>query len=212
MTNITISIIEYKQTHSSKILNDIFKELNPIIEKKSKYIYFQKYFPISLYNKCSSCLNCKEHKCNICHKCTCKKGTFNLHRNNLCDYEDVKQDLSMEILKLIEKFDITRDFDTYFYATLWNWKPSFLNKDFIKTLVSESIGNQPELIDKKKIYDFNIQELIAKLKNKIDRQIIYNLLKDNGLSQKELAIKLGLTKSSLDYRIKKIKNKIMLLT
>jgi len=211
MNNITSLIIEYKQTHLSKILDDIFKELNPIIEKKSKYIYFQKYFPISLYNKCSECLNCKEHKCNICHKCTCKKGTFNLHRNNLCDYEDVKQDLSMEILKLIEKFDIKRDFDTYFYATLWNWKPSFLNKDFIKTLISESIENQPELIDKKKLCDFNIEELITKLKNKIDRQIIYNLLKDNKLSQIALANKLGLTKSQIDYRIKKIKNKIMLL-
>jgi len=210
MTNITQLIIEYKKEKTDKKLHSILSLVNPIIEKKSKYTYFQKYFPISLYNKCQSCRNCEEHKCNICHKCTCQKGTFNLHRNNLCEYEDVKQDLLMEVLKLIEKFDISRDFNKYLIATLWNWKPSFLTKDFIKSLVSESIDNQPELLDKKKICDFNVQQLIEKLDKKIDRDIVYNLLKNNELSQKELAVRLGLTERKLRYRIKKIKDLIVI--
>jgi len=220
MNNITNIIIEYKQTYSSKLLDSIFKELNPMLEKKAKFIYYKKYFPLSLYNKCPTCRSCQEQKCRECHLCTCIKGTFNLKEQHLCDLDDVRHDLILETMRMIEKFDITRDFNTYFIATLWKWNPTFINRDMINTIISKSIyiktedDKESDIIDTKetKINDFDMTKFLDNLKDNTERKIVHILLKNNKIQQKEIAEKLGFTEGRISQIIKKIKNKIKLLT
>jgi len=220
MDNVTSLVIKYKQTKSQVVLNEIFIKLEPMLEKKIKYVYYRKYYPLSMNNICKSCRACQDKKCRECHECTCIKGTFNLKEQNLCDLNDVRHDLILETMRIIEKFDITKDFNTYFIATLWNWTPSFLTRDMVNSITNKTLytinedEEKDEYIDKtlKKVNDFDIDSLLGSLKNDMERKIVHILLKNNKISSSEIALQLGLTKRRIEQIIKKIKNKISLLT
>jgi len=192
-------VIKYKKTKSKQILNDIFDLLKSIIEKKAKFIYYKKYFPVSLY-----------HNNN-------KKGTFNLFKSYLCEYVDVEQDLNMEIMRLINDFNIKKDFKTYLFSSLWMWIPSFINKNFVETLhnvklySSDSDGRESGINIpankniEKNFVESKIKDLLKELDNSIDKKILLNLLNKKDLTQIKIAKKLGITQQRVSQIIIKIK-------
>jgi RNA polymerase sigma factor (sigma-70 family) len=220
MINLTNLVKEYKETKSEVKLNTILKTMHHIITKKAQYVFYRKYYPLSLYQKCKSCQECKLKKCKKCNKCRCEKGAFNLAEKNLCDYMDVEQDLTMEILRLIENFDVRKNFETYLFSTLWNWRPSFLNRDMIKQIHSQSLYEENEdgeykevelpAPDKKYAEALKVQlaEFLKVCNNEIERKVILNLLSNKMLNQSEIAIKLGITRQAVSKIMLKLKKRI----
>src|SRR5574343_1243422 len=141
MENLTPLVREYKKTNNPVLMTEICNELTPLIKQKANFIFYKKYYPLSLYNKCYSCQICdnkSKSNCKLCKKCSCIKGTFNLNKSGLCELEDVESDLWVEVLRIIKNYDVTKDFDTYLYSSIWDVRPSFITMDFIKSLQEES--------------------------------------------------------------------------
>lgn len=218
-------IIKYKSDHLESDLRLILKILNPVLKKKAEYIFFKKYYPKSLYHPCLACKLCEVDKkdmdnenCKDCDKCTCQHGFFNLRKLNACEYEDVYDDLILEVLRLIENYDISKDFDKYFYACIWNWMPSFLTKNFIqnihlKSLYSYNIDgeeSEQDIIDEKTLRtnNFSIDEILEICKNPREKQIIHLILKTGKFNQAEIAKKLGISRQAVNKIVKKLKLKI----
>jgi len=204
---ITNLVITYKQTKDKKILDEILEILNPIIQKKASYIYYKKWYPLNYFNKCKHCQHCKNKNrtiCKECKKCICSKGYFNLKKNNLFELSDVKNDLVLKVLELIKQFDVTRDFYTFFGAVLFDWRPSFITQDFIKSFSHQRIYNEIEnneiecnLEDKKEspsTSSLTIEEIFKKCKTNIERQICKLSLDNPNITKEELAEKLGIYK------------------
>ena len=222
MENLTPLIREYKQTNNPALLNKIYQELNPLIQTKASFIFYKKYYPLSLYNRCYPCQICTNQlnsNCKTCKKCTCTKGTFNLYKSHLCEIEDVESDLWLEILKIIKSYDVTRDFDTYLYASIWNILPSFLTMDFIKSIKTNSLTK----IDKSSGDDFQLQPLVEELENAVEKNVKLelmftscktdterNILKliSAGYNQKEIGEQLKVTPQYIGQVMKLVKERI----
>jgi len=200
----------YKQTKDQKIINQIIGLLRDTIQNKAKYIFERKYYPLSLYHKCKVCREAQGED-----KCTCIRGTFNLKKEHLCEYLDVENDLWCEILRIINNYDITKDFNTYLYATLWNWTPSFINKNFIKSLRNKSLsyankeGKEMDIVDDDSentiINNSTLQAIYSVCKTNREKEILSILLKNNKISQKQIAKKLKVTQQSVSKIIQKLR-------
>jgi len=227
MKNLTDIVIQYKETKSKSILNQIYKELNSLIQQKAKFIFYNKWFPLNLYHKCKFCRNCEEIKnipiheqndiCKDCEVCKCVKGFFHLKKNNLCEYEDVENDLWVEVLRIIENYNIIKDFNTYLIACLWEWMPSFLTKDYVKSLSNKSLtkideeGNetQIDIPDENEKQPLNLDKIYNLCKTKIERQIVDLLLE--GRKQTDIAKELEVSESYISQTITRLKNKCLKL-
>ncbi len=96
--------IQYKKTGDSKIRNQLFEEVLPIIKEKSKYVYWYKSY--KLYDK-------------ICRV----KHLYNVTE------EDIFQDLALDVLTWMENYSGRGSFKTYMFSSLWNWRPRYINKE-----------------------------------------------------------------------------------
>lgn len=227
MNNLTSLVQEYKQTNNPTLMNKIYTELNPLIQTKASFIFYKKYYPLSLYNKCYPCQKCTNQlnsNCKTCKKCTCIKGTFNLYKSHLCELEDVESDLWLEILKIIKSYDVTRDFDTYLYASIWNILPSFLTMDFIKSIKTESLSKTyRDNTTGEKEDDFQLGVLTVDyhllLEKQSNLEIIFdscktdterNILKltSAGYNQKEIGEQLNVTPQYICQVMKAVKERI----
>jgi len=219
MNNITLLVREYKKTNSQKIMNDIYLKLTPLMQSKAKFIFYKKFYPYSLYHKCKECLNCKEKNkiiCESCERCSCIKGTFNLNKSGLCDYLDVENDLWIEVLRIIKNYNPKKDFDTYLYACLWEWIPSFLTKNFVKSLKNKSLiyfnesgeENEIDAIDENFEHQLNIfsMEEILNICDNIEKKIVKLLYK--GLKQKEIAQKIKVSEQFISLKIQQLGKKL----
>jgi len=221
MTNAEDLIKQYKQSKNKKTLDDIFILLKPVVMTKAKYVYYKKFYPFSLYNRCYNCRQCNAKNaliCEDCEKCTCVKGTFNLKRNNLCEYSDVENDLYLDILRMIETYDTTKSWNTYFYASLWNWQPTFLTKEFLNSLLTQPIThhNEEKISTQQNENDNKTTEVmkdfkkaVTKVLTKRELQIYHILLQDNRLKEVEIAEKIGLTQQAVSLALKNIRKKLV---
>lgn len=225
MKNITNLIKEYKETKNKFILDQIYKELKSTIQQKTRFIYYAKWYPLNLYHPCKYCRNCDklnnvpkaEHNtiCKDCEICTCVKGFFNLKKNNLCDYEDVENDIWLEILRTIENFDITKDFNTYLFSNLWEFIPSFITKNFVKSLLNKSLtkidkeGNETQIdLPEEKINPPSFEEILGVCETDMERKVCELYLKNPNLSQGELAEKLGNNQRAISRIINKLRKRL----
>jgi RNA polymerase sigma factor (sigma-70 family) len=227
MINLTNLVIEYKKTKSKQIINQIYNELKNIIKQKARFIFYAKWYPLNLYHPCKYCRNCNklnnipkgEHNiiCKDCDICKCIKGFFNLKKDALCDYEDVENDLWLEILRSINNFDITKDFNTYLFADLWEWMPSFITKDFIKPLSNKSLtqndeeGNEvqidiPEESEEKIL---SLDEIFKITKSKREKDLINLFLNDKTMTQEKAGKILSLTQQAISLILKKLRERIL---
>ena len=225
MINLTNLVKEYKQTKNKLIIDKIYLELKITIKQKAKFIYYHKWYPLNLYHPCKFCRNCKqlnnvpksEHNliCKECNKCKCIKGFFNLKKNNLCEYEDIENDIWLEILRTIENFDITKDFNVYLFSNLWEFIPTFITKNFVKSLLNKSLiqtdeeGNETmiesEIESEPKI---SIEEIFKVCKTEMERKICKLYLENPNLSQEELAEKLGTYKMNISRIINRLQKRL----
>jgi len=228
MLNLTNLVKEYKQTKNKQIIEQIYAELKVTVQQKAKFIYYHKWYPMNLYHPCKYCRNCNKLNdipkseysiiCKECNICKCIKGFFNLKKDNLCEYQDVENDIWLEILRNINNFDITKDFNTYLFSCLWEFIPSFITKDFIKSLSHKSLiqedeeGNEtqidiPEEQEETKPKP-SIQEILKVCKTDIERKICKLLLESPNLSQEELAEKLGTYQMDISRIINKLRKRL----
>jgi len=235
MNNLTEKVVNYKKTNDKNLLEEIFELLQSTIKEKAKFIYSQKWFPNNLYIKCKYCQKCKYNKeddsiikefekrkiCEKCVDCTCKRGYFNLKTNNLCHYKDVEQDLFLEVLRLINEFDIKiGDFDSYLFCSLWNWRPSFITLDFVENINHHSLFKQNEdgediILEKEDKADgnqiksnLNIEDIFNECKTANERKICNLLFENPNMTMRELGEKLKMTKQNIYLILKKLRKRI----
>jgi len=228
MINLTDLVKEYKQTKNKQILDKIYTGLKSTISDKSKFIFYHKFYPLNLYHPCKYCRNCdklnnvpkEEHNiiCKSCEMCKCIKGFFNLKKDNLCEYEDVENDLWLEILRTINNFDITKDFNTYLFSDLWEWIPSFITKDFVKSLSNKSLtqedeeGNETQIDIPEEQEEANskpsIQEILNMCKTDIEKKICELYIENPILSQEEIAEKLKMTQQNISLTLNKLRKRL----
>jgi len=226
MINLTNLIREYRQEKDRLILDKIYLELKSTIKQKAKYIYFSKWYPLNLYHKCKFCRNCnelnnipkKEHYiiCKDCKKCRCVKGYFNLNKNNLCDYEDIENDIWLEILRVVDNFDIDKDFNTYLFSCLWEFMPSFITKDFVKSLTNKSLtqkdeeGNetQIDIPDESEEVKLSLEDIFKECKTKKEKKLITLFLKDKKMTQEEAGKIMKLSQQSISLIFNRLQKKL----
>jgi RNA polymerase sigma factor (sigma-70 family) len=229
MINLTQLVIEYKKTKDNNTFNLIYKGLQPIIKKKTDYIYKSKWYPFNMYHPCKFCRNCNklnnvprsEHSivCQECDKCTCIKGFFNLRKDNLCEYQDVENDLWTEVLRIIDDYDKTKDFNTYLVSSLWNFIPNFITKNFITSILNKSLTQQDEeeieseieiLVEPKQNNNINLEEILKKCKTENERKICELYLKNQKLTLEEIGQELGMTKQNISLIINRLRKRLKL--
>ena len=182
-------VIQYKKTKNSQILNQIFEILKNVIKKKAEFIFYQKTFK---FGKCE----------------------FRLINTKQIELNDVKQELNLEVLRIINNYNIKKPFEKYLFGCLWNWKPKFMNKKFLQQYLNihETDGNRGIKIDeilgkpegdKEKI---NIDEMFENL-TKIEKKIINFLIKNSNLNQSQLAEKIGVTQQMISKIMKNVRKK-----
>lgn len=234
---------EYKINKSDIIFNRIYKILLPIVKRKTTFIYYKKWYPYHLYNPCSQCKICHklnkipkfEHTmtCKECDVCTCnplERGFFNLNNNGLCRWEEVFNDLWIRILRTIENYDITKSFDTYLISTLWEYRPSFITKKFIKSIVShkpfkqsineddnndieEMCGEEnrefyTEMIDERTEERPILQDIFKTCKNETEIKICKLYLENQNITEEELGEKLGMTKQNISLILHRLRKRL----
>ena len=225
MINLTSLVKEYKETKNKLLLDKIYLELQSTIKQKARFIYYAKWYPLNLYHPCKYCRNCtklnnipkSEHNliCKNCQDCKCIKGFFNLKKNNLCDYEDVENDLWLEILRTIENFDTTKDFNTYLFSNLWEFIPTFITKNFIKSLTNKSLikideeGNESESEreiseEETQTKQIDLDNILKLCKTKRKKEIVRLLAK--GLKQEEIAKILKVSPQYISNVLKGLRN------
>jgi RNA polymerase sigma factor (sigma-70 family) len=197
MDNLTKLATDYKKTKSQKALNDLFNCLLPTINKKADFIYYHKRF---------------------------KFGTrfFTLHETKLVDKEDIRQELSMEVLSLVNNYKVGFPFKNYFYATLWKWIPDSINKEFLTRLamtgeVELSNGDYDnesplEALAGYCMPDVNkfieIEELDS-LFTEREKEIIDLFFINPSVTQEEVANKLNVTQPTICKELEGIRQKIL---
>jgi len=232
MLNLTNLIKEYKESKNKQLLDQVYKELNSTIRQKAKFIYFAKYYPLNLYHPCKYCRNCDklnnvpkaEHNtiCKDCDICRCIKGFFNLRKEGLCEYEDVEQDLNLEVLRVIENFDMTKDFNTYLFSCLWEWIPSFITKNFVKSLLNKSLtkiddeGNETEMdiadeTEEKSEPSVSIEDIFTICKDDLEKKVLILILKHKKINQTKIAKELGITQQAISLILKGLRKRLKIL-
>ena len=141
----------------------------------------------------------------------------------LLNDEDMMQNLKMAMFRAIKKFDSTKGFalSTYIYIALFHeYKYSFRDKhlkmSFVNNLVSDDEGKESD------IFDFIPDDRVVDIDYELDKadimKKIYNYLelceskyKDmfldyyfNGIKQKQLATKYGLSQGQVSRKLKSI--------
>ena len=226
MINLTELVKEYKQTKNQVIINEIYTELKSIIQQKARFIYYAKFYPLNLYHSCKYCRNCdklnnvpkEEHIsiCKDCEVCRCIKGFFNLKKDNLCEFEDVENDIWLEVLRTIENFDITKDFNIYVFSCLWEFVPTFITKDFIKSLSNKSLtqqddeGNESQIVilDEQEEPKLSSEEIFKVATTKREKELINLFLNDKTMNQEKAGKLLGLTQQAISLILNKLKKKL----
>ena len=182
----------YKVSKDKKLIEQIFIMLKKVIDKKAEYTYYQRRFKIG-------------------------KKYIRLSENNQIALEDVKQELYLDILRYIDRYDTSKLFDTYLFSSIWNWKPSFITNELANQSKNVSIykvddeGNEDNLIEH--IATFNeidnqidIDDLFDGLTEQ--EKILLNILKENStIKQSELAEKLEVTQQYVSLLYESIRKK-----
>jgi len=220
---VELLVKEYKKTKNKLLFDNIFRELIPLVRKKVKFVFERKRYPFSLYHQCKHCRVCDVEDrviCENCLKCECEKGTFNLRQANLCDYEDVENDLWLEIIRIIEHYDVTRNFNTYLYACVFDYRPSFLTKDFIKSIKHRSLthvneeGEEverdiPDVRETNTVnHTLSMSEIFSVCKTDREREVLAKLLKNNEMSQEEIASEIGIGQQAVGKIISKLRTRL----
>lgn len=189
MKTLTELALEYKKTKQPLILGELFTRLEPMIKEKAQYIFYKKVF----------------------------KGNVVLAKTKLVELEDVEQELHLTVLRLLERYDTRKSFETYLYSTLWNIKlHNILNEDFynqLKTVHSEisEEGEETSPLDNIAVLpkieeSIEIEHLFTKLSG-TEKKIIEILKLNPSANISEIATILKVTKQAVHLHFKSLRRK-----
>lgn len=194
MSNLTNLVRKYKQTKSKKLLNQIFILVEKDIKKKATYIFYQQKFRIN-------------------------KQLTKLSQTNKIELEDIEQELRLEVLKLIEKYNARKPFENYFYSTLQYWFPEFIRinnkrENFGIQTESELIneGEEVTIFDNlttepiRPKEELNLDKMFKNL-TKQEKKLLNLMIKFPQFNQSELANRLGVTQQYISELLIEIKKK-----
>jgi RNA polymerase sigma factor (sigma-70 family) len=125
--------------------------------------------------------------------------------------------MCIEIMRIIKKYKCKKPFDNYLFASLWNWKPHFLNKKFYNYLKNNSAeiideeGNEKSLIEnipqeENTTAELDFKEMFENL-NETEKKVINLLTENNDIKQSEIAEIIGVTQQRISQIIDEIKKK-----
>jgi RNA polymerase sigma factor (sigma-70 family) len=204
-------VIEYKKTKQQSLINEIFKLLNTLLVKKAKNIFYHQKFPQHTYKKRILDNETGEYVEKEFVEC------FRLCDIKKIDFEDVLQELRLEIFRIIENYDITRQFYTYLISSLWKWRPECIRtKQFAVELSDigsgemeddelnnfENIGEETEPIPEKQNMMKNFEAL-----TKQEKKLIKLKLSRPQLNQTQIAESLGVTQQRVSEILRNLRKK-----
>ncbi len=179
---------KYVETKDTNLFISIFKLLEPLLKKKASFIFYQKVF----------------------------RGNFKLVDMKQNYLEDVRQELNLEVINLLNKYNPKKSFGTYLVSSLWKWTPKFTRKNkFYKYLKNKSInavdndGTEFSILDnisQEEVSSDNFIEIFENL-TKTETKIL-NLYQENiHINQSEIAEIIGVTQQRIDQIISGLKKK-----
>jgi len=188
MTKLDELAIQYKKANNQYIGNQIYLLVKKSIQEKTKYLFYQQ----------------KYKGMRLC----------NLH---IVDIEDVEQELYLELARTLDKYNQKKGtFSTYWYSTLWNYKPKFINADFFNQLKNTKIYKLNEDDEEESLIDhiasfpaqdeINIFDMFDNL-TEDEKKLINILKKKEGINQSELADIMGVTQSYISIMFVNIRKK-----
>lgn len=183
MKDLTKLVLEYQKTKDENILTTILKDLKPLINKKATYLFYRQKFR----------KNNKEFYLN-------ELGTLTL--------EDIRQELNLFTIHIINKYKLDSDFIAYYISSIWYWGRDLKN-------MSGDVGNvflddTKEITDKELTTQPNIELYnLEGVKMNYQEQRVMELLKENNqIKQSQIAERMGVTQSRVSQIIKKLRKKV----
>jgi len=198
MNNLTELVINYQKTKNKNVLEEIFKLLQKIIKEKSKYIFYVHTFKYG------------ESKFKL----------VDLKSIELCDIE---QELYLDTLKMINRYNPKKPFENYLFAYLWKWTPRFITTiKFLKSLKTQSIyqineeGEEENIIDNFEVNEprgniesnLIIEDIFNQCKNEKEKNICQLLMCNPTMSQEEIGKEMGMTSQNISLILNKLRKRL----
>lgn len=133
------------------------------------------------------------------------------------DKTDIKQELYIKILKIIDNYDIREPFENYLFSSLKYWQPKLIKDDFIhfESLynIDERTGEELEIDieDKKQTnIDSNLSlEIIFKeCKTETEKLICKMYLENPKITEEEIGSALKMTRQNISLILKKLRKRL----
>jgi RNA polymerase sigma factor (sigma-70 family) len=187
-TKLTELVIQYKKHKSDNLFNQIYSLLKKSIKDKTSYLFYQKKF----------------------------RG-IRLCDTKQIDEGDIFGELNLTLLEIINKYNPAKgSFDSYWFSTLWNFKPKSINQDFFNNLKNSrtykinSNDEEESIIDgmavNPDIEEISIYELFDNLDDE-EKKLIKILKKKLGITQSELAEIMKVSQQEISRMYESIKQK-----
>ncbi|MDZ7757966.1 RNA polymerase sigma-70 factor [Rhodohalobacter sp.] len=144
---------------------------------------------------------------------------FHLHYSRLCVFSnsylksldlsrDVVQEVFIKIWDNREEFDIKHSLKAYLYQAVRNQSLNHLEKNKQKIRLKESLKEQRDMLQERALDDFNTEELTQKIWKMVEelperRKTIFILYRKHGLSYKEIAEVMGITRKTVENQMGK---------
>jgi len=213
MTKLTDLVVEYKKTKSEQIFNQLYNLLKKSIKEKAKVLF---YSPILAGEKEVEIFDIKQKK----FIKVMKRKYIKLCETNQVELQDVEQELNLKLIQLIDNYNSKLgSFDTYFFSTLWNLIPDFLNQDFlnqlknVRTYSLNEEGDEASIIDNIAVFseikeNIDLRDLFEFLTPQ-ETEVLQLLIKNPKLNQSQVAEKIGVDQSRISRIYKNLQNKVI---
>jgi RNA polymerase sigma factor (sigma-70 family) len=201
---------EYIKTKDKNILDKIFKILKNLLKKKASFVFYNQTFHegrIIRYKTIQP-----ENK-----KIPIHEYNFKLSETGQTELKDVEQELALEVIRILNKYNPKQSFETYLISALWLWTPKFARKNkFFNYFKNNSMnviddnGNEKSLIDElpqeTNHYNDKLEELFENL-TETEKKIINLFQENSNINQSQIAGIIGITKQRVSFILKGLKKK-----
>lgn len=171
-TILTKLVRQYKKTKDDEVLEKIFELLEPMIIKKTRYIFNKfKYYKINL--------------------------------------QDIKQELYLLILTIIDNYKISKPFENYLFSSLKKWLPESMiqdkrknekNREMHINIKDTNLNNQDT--------NLILEDIFNECKTENERQIYKLYLENPNITGREIGKELGMTRQNICLIIKKLRKRL----
>jgi len=137
------------------------------------------------------------------------------------EQDDIQQDLYLKILNLIDDYDINIPFENYFNRALKRWMPKLSEEDIISLdSLEEEINEEGEslkdritskslnILNEKEDRNIPLEEIFAQCEDDNERRICELYLENPGITEQEIAEKLGTYQRNISRIINKLRKRL----